>query len=148
MKPSLLILMFVLALISCTNKNQVISEPDRIANGFFDTYKKSGPKAALRRLLASNKYLTTEGVNEVSTKLEQQVLEMGDLQGIERLKEVSYGQGIVRLAYLVKYSQQPLRFNFTFYQPGNGWRIQNFSYETDFMDELDALVKPGDHSGG
>lgn len=83
-------------------------------------------------------------MNEVSAKLEQEVSEMGDLQGIEKLKEVSYGHGIVRLAYLVKYSQQPLRFNFTFYQPGNGWRIQNFSYEADFIDELDGLVKPTD----
>lgn len=146
MKTGLSIALFVLTLISCTSHNSVISDPEKIANGFFDTYKKSGAKTALTRLLASNKYISTKDVDEVSNKLEQQVLEMGDLQGIEKLKEVSYGQGIVRLAYLVKYSQQPVRFNFTFYQPGNGWRIQNFSYETDFMDELDGLVKPTDFS--
>ena len=144
MKTSLSIALFFFALISCTSHNPVISDPEKIANGFFDTYKKSGAKNALTRLLASNKYISTEDVDEVSNKLEQQVLEMGDLQGIEKLKEVSYGQGIVRLAYLVKYSQQPVRFHFTFYQPGNGWRIQNFSYETDFMGELDGLVKPTD----
>jgi hypothetical protein len=144
MKTSFSIALFVLALISCSSNEQVISEPEKIADTFFDTYKKTGPNEALTRLLASNKYITTKDVNEVSKQLEEQVSEMGDLQGIEKLKEVSYGDGIVRLAYLVKYSQQPVRFNFTFYQPGNGWRIQNFSYETDFIDELDGLVKPTD----
>src|SRR5688572_10401615 len=98
MKTSPSIALLVLALISCTSNNHVISEPEKIANGFFDTYKKTGPSDALTRLLASNKYITTENVNEVSKELEQQVSEMGDLQGIEKLKEVSFGQGIVRLA--------------------------------------------------
>jgi hypothetical protein len=145
MKTGLSFTLFIL-LMSCASDSKVVSEPEKIVNGFFDTYKKSGPKSALTRLLSSNKYITTDNVNKVSQKLEQQVLDMGDFQGIEKLKEISYGQGIVRFAYLVKYSQQPVRFNFTFYQPGNGWRIQNFSYETDFLDELDNLVKP-DPSG-
>jgi hypothetical protein len=65
---------------------------------------------------------------------------MGDFQGIEKIGEKTYGTGIVIITFVVKYSQQPIRFNF--YQPGNGWRIQDFNFQTAFLNELDETVKP------
>jgi len=128
---------------SCTQTKKVeVSEPEKIVTKFFETYKSNGPKAALGTLLPTNKYISKAVADSVAIKLESLTTGLGDLQGIEKLRQRKYGESITLLTYIVKYSQQPLRFNFKFYQPGNGWRIQNFGYETDFVDELDETVKP------
>src|SRR5260221_3573185 len=132
-----------LSLTSCTQTKKVeISEPEKIVTKFFETYKSNGPKEALGTLLPTNKYISRAVADSVAIKLENLTKDLGDFQGIEKIRERKYGEGITLLTYIVKYPQQPLRFNFKFYQPGNGWRIQNFSYEPDFIDELDETVKP------
>ena len=141
LNQSLISLVSVFILVSCQEKKRIeISEPEKTVNHFIDLYKKEGPKDAMRVLLAPNKYISSD--DSIGIKLQNYVEDLGDLQGFEKIRERAYGQGIVLLTYIVKYSRQPIRFNFKFYQPGNGWRIQNFSYETDFIDELDETVKP------
>jgi len=134
----------VLTIFSSTScketKGTQVSEPEKVVDKFFDSYKKDGPQEALKILLATNKYINNG--DSVGIKLQNLTRDLGDFQGFEKIRERSYGQGISLLTYIVKYSHQPLRFNFKFYQPGNGWRIQNFSYETDFIDELDETIKP------
>lgn len=144
MKGLLILLISFLTLISCgENKKETepTSEPEKIVNKFFDTYKKDGPRNAINRLLPTNKYISEQDADSVGIKLELLAPDLGDFQGHEKIKESTYGKGITHLVYVVKYSRQPLRFNFKFYQPGNGWRIQNFSYEIEFMDELDETSR-------
>jgi hypothetical protein len=138
-----LLTVLVLTLSSCTKSKKIeTSEPEKIVVKFFDAYKTNGPKVALGTLLPTNKYISKEVADSVAYKLEKLTSGLGDFQGIEKIRERKYGTSITLLTYIVKYSQQPLRFSFKFYQPGNGWRIQNFGYEVDFMDELDETVKP------
>lgn len=140
----ILILIAVLTLNSCEDKTTMTketSEPEKIVNKFFDTYKQDGPRKALNRLLPTNKYISSQDADSVAIKLERLVVDLGDFQGQEKIKESTYGKSITHMTYIVKYSRQPLRFNFKFYQPGNGWRIQNFSYEVDFLDELDETTR-------
>lgn len=130
------------ALSSCTQaKKADTSEPAKIVEKFFQTYNK-GPAEAVRSLLPTNKYIYGPVSDSVAIKLQRLAAELDDFQGYEKIGEKSYGDGIVYLVYIVKYSRQPLRFNFTFYNPGNGWRIQNFRYETEFLDEMDATLRP------
>lgn len=138
-----LFILIIGILISCSEKTKTrVSEPERIANMFFETYKSKGPNEAVKSLLPTNKYISIQDADTIGFKLENLSKDLGDFQGYELLRERSYGKGITYLVYIGKYSRQPLRFNFKFYNPGNGWRIQNFSYETDFLDELDETIKP------
>jgi hypothetical protein len=135
----------VLTLVSCgdnKSKTKGISEPEKITDKFFGIYKQDGPRKALNTLLPTNKYISGQDADSVAVKLQRLIVDLGDFQGYEKIRESTYGAGIIHLTYIVKYARQPLRFNFKFYQPGNGWRIQNFSYEVDFMDELDDTARP------
>lgn len=143
MRHRLFLILTFWAVVSCKETKKVeISEPERIVDKFFDTYKSDGPREALRLLFLSNKYIPTQDGDTVAIKLERLTKNLGDLQGIEKIRVRTYGLGITQIVYVVKYSLQPLRFNFKFYQPGNGWRIQNFRFENEFLDELDETVKP------
>jgi hypothetical protein len=143
MRYRLILLLTIGTLVSCTEKKKTeISEPVKIVDSFFQTYKTDGPNRAIRRLLPTNKYISSQDTDTVAIKLEKLSKDLGDFQGYELIRERTYGKGITNLAYIVKYSRQPLRFNFKFYNPGNGWRIQNFGYEVEFLDELDETVKP------
>ena len=132
----------MLVLLSCGEERKKTSEPEKIVDTFIQSYKSKGPRKALSSLLPTNKYLSKRDADTVAVQLERLTSEMGDLHGFEKIKEASYGEGIVHLTYIVKYSRQPVRLQFKFYQPGNGWRIQNFSFQTDFIEELDELGNP------
>jgi hypothetical protein len=109
--------------------------------GFFANYTKQGPRESLVMLLSSNKYISRSVADTVALKLERFTKGLGNYQGYEKVGEVTYGQSIYLLTYIVKYTQQPLRFKFKFYQPGNGIRVQNFGYEVDFLDEIEEVTK-------
>ena len=137
------LLLSICTVISCTETKKVeVSEPEKIVEKFFDKYESDGPREALKALFVSNKYIPMQQGDSVAIKLERLTSSLGDFQGTEKIGVKTYGQGITVVVYVVKYSLQPLRFNFKFYQPGNGWRIQNFRFESDFIDELDETVKP------
>ena len=143
MKTLLKLILIPGILFSCGETKKIeISEPEKMTNQFFNVYKANGPVKALGTLFPANKYISKRDADSVAIKLERLTNTLGDFQGLEKIKETTYGQGITLLTYVVKYSSEPLRFNFKFYQPGNGWRIQIFSYETSFLDELDETIKP------
>jgi hypothetical protein len=144
MTRQLILLITFLTFISCgKNKDDIkqISEPEKIVDTFFNNYKREGPRGAINRLFPTNKYISERDADSLGIKLERLITDLGDFQGHEKIKESTYGKGITSLVYVVKYSRQPLRFNFKFYQPGNGWRIQNFGYEVEFLDELDETSR-------
>jgi hypothetical protein len=113
------------------------SEPEKAVKHLFEVYKEQGPRSALDQLLRSNKYISEANVDSVGAQLERLTKDFGDYQGYEIVSTRNYGEGIMLITCIVKYSQLPIRFNFRFYQPGNGWRIQDFNYQTSFMKELE-----------
>jgi hypothetical protein len=136
---SLQVLVLLLS-ISCSSKRET-SEPEKIANSFFATYAKEGPNKAVRELFSANKYITSQDTDTVAIGLERFSKNLGDYRGTELIAEGSYGKDISLLSYAVKYARQPMRFKFTFYNPGNGWILHDFRYETNFLHELDETVK-------
>jgi hypothetical protein len=142
MKSTIIIFITALALHSCTVKDVAsTSEAEKMAERFFLNYEKQGPKASLKAIISSNKYISASVADTVSMKLEKLANGLGHYQGYEKVAEVKYGESIFLLTYVVKYTQQPLRFKFKFYQPGNGLRLQNFSFESEFLDEIEELIK-------
>ncbi|HEX8060074.1 MAG TPA: hypothetical protein VF473_04025 [Cyclobacteriaceae bacterium] len=114
------------------------SEPEKIVARFFDSYQSEGPKSAVNRLLLTNKYISEQSVDSAATQLERWAKDFDNYQGYEVTKIKKYGQGVLFITCVAKHSRLPIRFNFTFYNPGNGWRIQYFNYQTDFLKELEG----------
>jgi hypothetical protein len=142
MKRIIAVFIAVFSLYSCTVKEEApISEAEKMVERFFLNYEKQGPKVSLKSIISSNKYISASVADTVSVKLERLANGLGHYQGYEKVAEVKYGESIYLLTYVVKYTQQPLRFKFKFYQPGNGLRLQNFSFESEFMDEIEDLIK-------
>jgi len=141
-KNIIIVLAVALALCSCTvNEEASTSEAEKMVERFFLNYEKQGPKASLKAIISSNKYISAAVADTVSVKLERLANGLGHYQGYEKVADVKYGESIFLLTYVVKYTQQPLRFKFKFYQPGNGLRLQNFSFESEFLDEIEELIK-------
>jgi len=133
-----LYLFFLVTFFSCKNpESNENSEPEKAVKKLFKEYQEKGPRSALNQLLLTNKYISEANSDSVGIQLERLTNDFGDYQGYEVIETKSYGKGIVLITCIVKYSQLPIRFNFRFYQPGNGWRIQDFNYQTSFMKELE-----------
>lgn len=142
MKNKLILILLIGTLASCSGKKRSApSEPLKTTEAFFERYEHDGPNEAIKSLLLTNKYFPEQVTDSIAIKLQSLTKELDDYQGYELIRVRTYGKGITLLSYVVKYTKEPLRFNFKFYDPGNGWRIQNFSYETDFLGELDETVK-------
>lgn len=130
---------FIFLMVSCAGRidGGEISEPEKIVSQFFDTYKNEGPKVAVRSLLRTNKYMPELSADSVATQLERWAKDFDDYQGYEVTRVRKYGEGVSFITCVAKHSRLPIRFNFTFYDPGNGWRIQYFNYQTDFLQGLE-----------
>jgi hypothetical protein len=127
------LIIFSIFCFSCSReKSSSIAEVDKTIEPFFETYRINGPGIAIDRLLATNKYIPKNEADSVSVRLARLVRGFGDFQGVDRISVEEHGKTLIDLTYLVNYSKQPIRFNFQFYQPGTGWRIQNFSYQSEF----------------
>ena len=137
MTRPLVLAFMVFVLIGCAGKNSDISEPEKMMGDFFGVYGQSGPSKALKELLSKNEYITPATIDSVSAQMERLIKNLGEYHGYEKVSESTYGKSISHLSYVVKYSRQPLRLNFNFYQPADRWIIHNFTYETNFLNELD-----------
>ena len=124
--------------ISCKSTDSAeSSEPEKAVRQLFEVYQEKGPRSALNQLLLTNKYISKANADSVGIQLERLTKDFGNYQGYEVIATKNYGKSIVLITCIVKYSQLPIRFNFRFYQPGNGWRIQDFNYQTSFMKEME-----------
>lgn len=131
----------IMVLTSCEQARET-SEPEKIVERFMASYKQDGPKKALGTLLPTNKYITRQDADSVAVRLERLTSGLGNFHGHEKIRESTYGKGVTHLTYIIKYTRQPLRFNFRFYRPAEEWTILNFSYEVDFLNELEETAKP------
>jgi len=131
-------LIFLMA--SCAGRvgEDKVSEPEKIVVHFFDTYQSEGPKRAVSGLLRVNKYISQQSVDSAATQLESWAKDFDNYQGYEVTRMKKYGRCVLFITCVAKHSRLPIRFNFTFYDPGNGWRIQYFNYQTDFLKELEG----------
>lgn len=129
-------------LLSSCEQSKEISEPEKIAERFLASYKQDGPEKALSTLLPTNTYITRQDADSVAVRLERLTRGLGNFHGHEKIRESTYGKGVTHLTYLMKYTRQPLRFNFRFYRPAGEWMILNFSYEVEFLNELEETARP------
>lgn len=136
MKKQFLLVLLTLLFSCAREKEAQVEEINKIIDPFFESYRINGPKSAVSKLLGSNKFIPQEVTDTVAVRLDRLAKGFGKFQGIDKVSTHHYGVSIVEVVYLVNYDKQPMRFRFQFYQPGTGWRIQDFRYQSDFMNDL------------
>ena len=54
--------------------------------------------------------------------------------GFEQVGEMKLGNSLLKKVYIQKYNYIPLRWIFIFYNPGNGWKLIQFSFDEDYKE--------------
>lgn len=139
-----IIILSLLLLSSCNQKQLIHDDSDVIIDSFFNAYESESPRAALNEIFATNMYfenMHSQRMNEVKNKLISYVDSMGGYCGYEIVSRRKIGHSLIQYSCLVKYDIQPIRFMFTLYKPKDKWLLFNFQFSTDFMNELDESSK-------
>lgn len=115
---------------------------DAIIEKFFNLYKET-PAIAIDYIFGTNEWMerSQDQVDNVKNQIEKIIPLMGEYYGFELITKKSIGKNLILKSYLVKYDRQPLRFNFTLYNPNKKWKILNFSYDDNLDEELVEAAK-------
>lgn len=121
--------------ITCMGKEPM--SPKSTAESFLSDLK-SGDVAEAYESLAQGAYLKKDNakafeglINQTKTALPR----LGLILGHELVAEKSFGESVVRLAYLLKSEKQPSVWIFHFYRPAETW----FLVSVNFGDQLSVL---------
>lgn len=139
-----IIILSLLLLSSCNQKQVVHADSDVIIESFFNAYKNQSPRAALNEIFATNRYFETmhsQSIDEVKDRLISYADSIGQYCGYEIVSRRTIGHSLMHYSCVVKYEIQPIRFMFTLYKPKDKWLLFNFQFSTDFTNELDESSK-------
>ncbi|MBL7872643.1 MAG: hypothetical protein JNM78_13590 [Cyclobacteriaceae bacterium] len=134
----------IMILLFCSLDLVAQNEPQKIINEFFKLYKDKNSDVALDFLFGTNKWMndSKDQIENVKFKINSTVVKsMGEYFGYELLTTKTVGEKIIFYTYLVKYDRQPIRFSFLLYNPNGQWRLQNFSFDDAFKDDLQEASK-------
>ena len=105
---------------------------------FFKKYKDEGNGAAIDYLFGTNKLFTdVAAINVLKVKLDSLQRSVGQYLGKELIAQKSASASLVFYSYLVKFTNQPVRFTFMFYKPQNDWVLYRFKYDDQMDSELE-----------
>lgn len=138
------IILSLLFLFSCNQKQVAHADSDVIIESFFNAYKKQSPRVALNEIFATNTYFETmhsQSIDEVKDRLVAYADSIGEYCGYEIASRRTIGHSLMHYSCVVKYEIQPIRFMFTLYKPKDKWLLFNFQFSTDFTNELDDSSK-------
>jgi len=74
-------------------------------------------------------------------KLDSLQKSVGQYLGKELIAQKNAGMSLVFYSYLVKFTNQPVRFTFMFYKPQNDWVLYRFKYDDQMDAELEEAGK-------
>jgi hypothetical protein len=134
------ILCLLFALVSYRSSAQ--STIKEITDKFFALYA-TDPVKAVDYAFSTNKWFAKkqDGVDNVKTKIKDEVGLLGEYYGYEQISEKTAGQSSTMVSFIVKYDREPLRFIFLFYKPRDTWRVSNFSYDENIDKDLEDASK-------
>jgi len=112
--------------------------PVALIDTFFKKYKNDGTSAAIDYLFSTNKLFNNQAqIAILKAKLDSLQSSVGQYLGKELIAEKSTSPSLVFYSYLVKFTNQPIRFAFMFYKPQNDWLLYRFKYD----DQMDAEME-------
>lgn len=136
-----LILLFIFSALFFANVfGQEKPQEEDLTTQFFKTYKVD-PIKAYSDLFSDTKYISKSDLETTKIKMKDYLADLGDFLGFELITTKKAGESYVLKSFLIKYDRQPIRFTFILYKPVDKWKIQNFSYDSNFSEELDNAAK-------
>jgi hypothetical protein len=112
--------------------------PVALIDTFFKKYKNDGTNTAIDYLFGTNKLFTNEAqIALLKAKLDSLQKTVGQYLAKELIAEKNTSPSLVFYSYLVKFTNQPIRFTFMFYKPQNDWELYRFKYD----DQMDAEME-------
>jgi len=141
MKKNSIIILLVYVNISYTCAQT--QTPLEIIDSFFKTYQKNEPVKALDDLYGHAPWLKekNENIENLKVKFSELRNRDGEYYGYELLSEKNVKNTFAVYTYLVKYENSPLLFTFQFYKPNKDWIVYSFSYDYNFVEDLEKSVK-------
>jgi hypothetical protein len=139
-----IIVLSLLLLFSCNQKQSVYADSDVIIESFFNAYKDQSPRTALNALFGTNTYFETmhsQSIGEIKDRLISYADSVGEYCGYEIVSRRIIGHSLIHYSCVVKYEIQPFRFMLTFYKPKEKWLLFNFQFSANFTGELDESSK-------
>ena len=129
-----LLLITCLLLCSCNEKKQ---DPLFLIENFFSQFENEGIDYALDQIVSANEWsMESSDVENVKLVLNEYLQYAGNYEGYELIFKRQIGKSIEQYSYLVKYERQFLRFSFIFYYASNSWRLHDFKFDTNIIDEI------------
>ncbi len=86
----------------------------------FNSLKPGEAERAIE-VFAKNSLIKGELVNSLQSQAKTLITPSNPILGFEFIQEENVGQSVKRLTYILKTTDQPLVWNFSFYKPGAVW---------------------------
>jgi hypothetical protein len=115
---------------------------EEITKKFFAFIEQGKTDEAIDLLSSTNQWVGANSDQVIHLK--DQLGRVNNLVGgylfHELILEQTVGTRYAHLIYLVGYDRQPLRFELTVYRPGDEWRLQGVSFDTNLVDDIEKLA--------
>ena len=141
-------LSILLILISIALSSFGQSGAERIVDKFFKTFEEEGIGKGIDYIFGTNPWMNKkpDAILRMRSQAENYLANdvVGTYYGRELIGRKSIGDSYVMYSYMVKYDRQPFRFTFLLYNPQhpkNTWQLQNFSFDDNLDEELDAALE-------
>ena len=136
-----LVFVFTMCQQSCFSQNIVLkSETDTIISKFFQLYSIS-QKEALKFIFAMPTGISKLAKIDLEKKLLAQTKNLGKYYNYTQLIKIQPSPYIQLVSCFVKHEEIALRISFVFYKPNNNWKLYNFSFDTNIVDEMQEAEK-------
>jgi hypothetical protein len=109
--------------------------PDR----FFGLIKQGKHDEAIDYLAGSNPWLAknADDMVQLRGKLSRTEALFGKYMFHELVAESHVGVHYVHQIYVIGYERQPVRCKLVLYKPGVSWRVNNVSFDSNLIDDID-----------
>lgn len=139
----ILFMLFTIKCFSQNNNTQIKCDTGyhEITEAFFDKLPNSSDDA-IDYVFGTNPWTkdAVDKINALKSSLRSTINLVGKYYGNDQIVTKSIGCNFVLCSYLVKYSRQPIRFNFVFYKPNDKWVLYNLKYDDRLSSELEEAA--------
>lgn len=135
---NIIFLFSLIVLTSSTIQAQKTSE--EVIQEFFQTYKINSSDA-IDIAFQHNKWMQEQEkeIFNLKYQLGETIKLLGEYLGYEKIEEISLGESLKKLTFIVKYERQPLRFILNLYKPKNDWGIQDLYFDGVFAENFNKV---------
>lgn len=133
-----------------TGKVNSQTAPEDITNHFFELYQEKGSDAAVDYIFSTNVWLSNaqSEVTAIKVQLKKGIAIIGQYYGFELIEKKMVGESYAKMAYLLRYSRQPIKFTFILYKPDKVWQVQNMKFDDRLESDIGYERSPATTPAG